>query len=91
MPHNAVFTAPGAAEAVGLRSEKEAALGAFVPDTSAVLFATGMADPGSEVSVTFRSPPVPGDYPFLCTYPGHWRVMQGVLRVTRNATGSEAP
>ena len=91
MPHNAVFTVPGAAEAVGLKSEKEAALGIYVPDTSAVLFATGMAEPGSEVSATFRSPHEAGDYPFLCTYPGHWRVMQGVLRITQDAADPEAP
>mgnify|MGYP006097013119 FL=1 len=23
----------------------------------------------------------PGDGPYICTFPGHWRAMQGVLRV----------
>jgi azurin len=23
-----------------------------------------------------------GDYPFVCTFPGHWRIMNGVLTVT---------
>ncbi|MCB1209408.1 MAG: hypothetical protein KDK97_08785 [Verrucomicrobiales bacterium] len=22
-----------------------------------------------------------GDYPYLCTFPGHWMVMNGVLKV----------
>ena len=81
MPHNAVFTEPCAAEPIGLRAEKEAASGMYVPDTSAVLFATGLAAPGSEVLLEFRAPATPGDYPFLCTYPGHWRLMQGVMQV----------
>ena len=81
MPHNAVFTEPGAAEAIGMRAEKEAASGMYVPDTSAVLFATELAGPGSEVLLKFRAPATPGDYPFLCTYPGHWRLMQGVMQV----------
>ena len=23
----------------------------------------------------------PGAYPYICTFPGHWRIMQGVLTV----------
>jgi len=31
--------------------------------------------------IYFRSPRKPGIYPYLCTYPGHWQVMQGKLTV----------
>jgi hypothetical protein len=33
------------------------------------------------VSVSFVAP-TPGDYPFLCTNPGHGAVMHGILHVT---------
>jgi azurin len=35
----------------------------------------------SSVTVHFRAPSEPGDSPFVCTFPGHWRVMNGVLHV----------
>lgn len=31
--------------------------------------------------IEFTAPTEPGDYPYICTYPGHWRLMQGVLKV----------
>ena len=42
---------------------------------------TSLVQPGQSVTVQFRAPSEPGDYPFVCTFPGHWRVMNGVLRV----------
>jgi len=27
------------------------------------------------------APKEPGDYPYICTFPGHWMAMQGILRV----------
>ena len=39
---------------------------------------TATAGPGETVEVTFTMPP-PGDYPFICTYAGHYVAMQGVL------------
>ncbi len=39
---------------------------------------TPTAGPGETVQVTFTMPP-PGDYPFICTYGGHYVAMQGVL------------
>ena len=52
-----------------------------VPPVPQVLFATTLLNPGESVTVQFRAPSQPGDYPFVCTFPGHWRVMNGVLRV----------
>ena len=53
--------------------------GAEVPvDDSAVLAYTPLAGPGDRTAVVFTMPPA-GRYPFICTYPGHYRLMQGVL------------
>ena len=56
----------------------------YVPDTPNVLFSTKMLDPNTTETLTFTAPTEPGDYPYLCTFPGHWRTMQGVMRVVEN-------
>ena len=63
----------------------QAAMGAgdseYVPDDEAVLAATDMAAPGETVSVTFTAPSEPGTYRYICTFPGHYTVMQGTMTV----------
>ena len=54
----------------------------YVPDDDAVLAATEMSEPGETVSVTFTAPSEPGDYRYICTFPGHYTVMQGTMTVT---------
>ncbi len=74
MVHNVVVVATEAAvERVGRASS-----GARLPDDDAILTATPLAGPGERTAVVFTMPP-PGTYPFLCTYPGHFRFMQGTL------------
>lgn len=53
----------------------------YVPDDPAVLDATPIAKPGETVSVTFTTPSEPGEYGYVCTYPGHWATMQGTMIV----------
>jgi len=53
----------------------------YVPDDDAVLAATDMSQPGETVSVTFTAPSDPGTYRYICTYPGHYTVMQGTMTV----------
>jgi azurin len=48
-----------------------------------VLAATPMINPGGKYTLLVKVPNVPGDYPYICTFPGHWRIMKGILRVTR--------
>lgn len=86
MLHNLVITKPGAADRVG-----EAAMGlglngekmAFVPAISDVLFHTRLLGPTEKETIYFTAPTQPGDYQYVCTYPGHYLLMRGVLRVTR--------
>lgn len=42
---------------------------------------TIMLGPGEEDTITFTAPSEPGDYPFLCSFPGHYATMQGVMTV----------
>jgi azurin len=86
MPHNVLIVQPGALEAVGaladeLATDPGAADQQYVPDTPTVLYATALVDPRASTTLTFTAPAEPGDYPYLCTFPGHWRTMQGVMKV----------
>ena len=41
---------------------------------------TPLAGPKETVEVTFTVP-LPGEYPFICTYASHWTTMRGQLSV----------
>ena len=36
---------------------------------------------GGSARLDFVAPKEPGDYGYVCTFPGHWRLMQGVMKV----------
>lgn len=42
---------------------------------------TELLGPGEETTITFTAPSEPGDYPYLCSFPGHYATMQGVMTV----------
>lgn len=55
----------------------------IAPETKAqVLAATAFAGPGETVEVTFKVPDVAGNYPYVCTFAGHFQAgMKGMLVV----------
>jgi azurin len=53
----------------------------YVPDSASVLVYTNMVPPKESTTIHFNAPKEPGDYPYLCTFPGHWMVMNGVMKV----------
>lgn len=86
MPHNLVIVKAGAAKTVGEASFKmlndpEAGKKHYVPDLPDVLHHIPVINPGTEHILHFRAPSEPGDYPYICTFPGHWMAMNGILRV----------
>lgn len=86
MPHNFVLTLPGKANEVGtaaLRLGMEGPEMEYVPNTPSVLYHTGMVHPGKSETIYFIAPAQPGDYQYVCTYPGHAFVMQGILKVVK--------
>ncbi|MDX2186375.1 MAG: azurin [Opitutaceae bacterium] len=50
-------------------------------DQSTILAHTKIVGGGESDSVSFAAPAQPGEYPFICTFPGHFAVMRGVLIV----------
>jgi azurin len=81
--HDWVLTLPGEANAVDQAALLAGDASGYVAPRGdkRVLAATRMCGKGEQVSIDFIAP-VPGDYPFICTYPGHAAFMHGVLHVT---------
>ena len=46
-----------------------------------VLFFTDIIEPGKSFTIHFTAPAERGEYPYLCTFPGHWQIMNGVMIV----------
>ena len=85
MLHNFVLCAPGRGQTVGtaaLALGVEGAVKGYVPESADVLYHTSLVAPGSTDRIFFVVPATPGDYDYICSFPGHSQLMKGVLRVT---------
>jgi azurin len=86
VPHNWVLVKPDALARVGgaadaLIADPEAVARHYVPKTDDVLAYTDITAPEQRQTIYFTVPGPPGRYPYLCTFPGHWKLMNGVLIV----------
>ena len=86
VPHNWALINPGTLQAVGdltnrMIADPEAVARHYVPKSDDVLVYTDMVYPSEKFAITFSAPKTPGRYPFLCTFPGHWMVMNGEMIV----------
>ena len=85
MPHNLVIVQPGAADEVGLAAMQLGAKGfelQWVPESDKVIVSTKLIDHKGEHVLEFTAPEEPGDYQYVCTFPGHHILMRGVMKVT---------
>ena len=80
MPHNWVLVHKGTMEKVATEGLQAGRDRAFVPDSPDVLVHSKLLGPNEEETLTFPAPP-PGTYEFVCTYPGHWSIMNGTFTV----------
>ena len=84
--HNLAVIAPGSRQKVVLAALSigpKAVAQNFVPDMPEVLAATPQVAPGRKYTLYMTIPEKAGDYPYVCTYPGHGQVMFGTLKVTK--------
>ncbi|WP_336514546.1 PVC-type heme-binding CxxCH protein [Pollutibacter soli] len=86
MQHNFLLLKPGSLEKVGaaadkLASDPNGAEKQYVPAMPEVLYSTPLVNPEGKFTLKFKVPDTKGDYPYICSFPGHWRIMQGVLTV----------
>ena len=88
MEHNFVLTSGKRGDSVGKAAAEMGLQGPamdYVPETPEVLVHTKLVAPETEESIYFVVPTEPGTYEYVCTVPGHYTVMRGVL-VVRAAT-----
>ena len=86
MLHNLVIVKPKTVAKVGeaaFKMDLDGEAKAYVPDLEEVLFHTGLMQPESQETIYFVVPSTPGDYTFVCTYPGHYTLMQGIIKVVK--------
>lgn len=60
--------------------EKGMAMG-FIPKDPSIIVGIGLVEPGQKASVEFIAPKEKGNYPFICTFPGHSLSMRGIMKV----------
>jgi azurin len=94
MPHNLVILKPDAEPSViaavntmGLEGMEKH----FVPSVPGIVAATKLLAPTKKEVLSFTAPNQEGDYPYVCTFPGHWFTMRGTMRVRPSGVKREAP
>lgn len=83
MPHNLLILKPGKADAVMNAAITMGAKGfenGFIPEGGHVIWHTKLLDHAKEEVIEFTAP-APGEYPYICSFPGHGIIMRGVLKV----------
>ncbi len=84
LTHNVTFVKPGTEEQVANAGIQAGPDKGWTPtDSPMVVATTKLVNPGESQTITFQAPDTPGDYPYICTFPGHWVTMKGVLKVTK--------
>ena len=84
MMHNLAIITPGSSQTV---MDAAVAMGAaglkknFIPEIPELLASTPQVAQGMKYTLYFLVPEEPGDYHFICTYPGHGLIMQGIFAV----------
>lgn len=86
-PHNVLIVKPGKKDVVGMAANAGLTDPEFmttknaIPESEDILFHSKLVQPGAEETIEFEAPSEPGEYPYICTYPGHWMLMNGVMTV----------
>jgi len=85
-PHNVLVIKPGSlaevqAAAMAAMTDATYMTDGCVPESDNILHIIKLVQPGQKDSVEFEAPAEAGDYPFVCTFPGHWTMMHGILTV----------
>jgi len=85
LQHNLCVCKPGSkdavmAEALKIMTDPAGLSKGFIPDTPNILWHTKLVNPKESDTIEF-TPPAPGEYPYLCTFPGHSMLMNGVMKV----------
>lgn len=89
-PHNFLLLKPGKLDAVGalanaMLADPQGMAKSYIPEAAKpdIIVNTKLVQPNSSETIEFTAPADAGDYPYICTFPGHWMLMRGVMHVTK--------
>lgn len=85
--HNVLILKPGTMNKVGaladaMITDPEGMKKSYIPKSPDVLHSTKLVAMGGSETLKFTIEDA-GDYPIVCTFPGHWRLMNAVLKVEK--------
>jgi uncharacterized cupredoxin-like copper-binding protein/glucose/arabinose dehydrogenase len=83
MLHNLVITNKGKGNEVGKMAMEMGINGSqsgYIPESKEVLYNTCLLQPETSQSIFFVAPKA-GDYPYICSFPGHYFIMKGTMKV----------
>lgn len=88
MQHNVVIGKPKTMEIIGAAADKmitakDGAEKNYIPDIPQIIASMPLVNPDQTYRLKFTVPTTLGDYPYVCTFPGHWRLMNGVMKVVK--------
>jgi azurin len=86
MQHNLVLGKIGSLEIIGKAADEmsrdpKGLEKNYIPEIPEIITASKLVDPEGLESIIFTAPTQKGEYPFICTVPGHWRIMNGKMIV----------
>jgi azurin/DNA-binding transcriptional ArsR family regulator len=95
MPHNLVVGQPGSVREIGtagaaMPPTADPNVKPYVPAIPQVLAATRLLNNAETDRLNFTAPAEPGEYVYVCTFPGHWIRMYGVMLVVESLEAWEA-
>ena len=87
-PHNLLILAPGSINEVGalanqMLTDPEAMKKSYIPESDKILHSMALINPTETGNLEFEAPVEAGEYPYICTFPGHWMTMRGVMTVEK--------
>lgn len=87
MDHNMLLLQPDSAKEVAEAAENLGADGVkkmWIPESDKIIFASNLLSVGQEQTIEFTAPTKIGQYDYICTFPGHWRLMRGLMHVVED-------
>lgn len=84
-PHNILIAKAGAKDkllalAMAMATAPDGMAKGFIPDSPDILFHTKLLQP-NQVEVLEFTAPAAGEYPYMCSFPGHGAIMNGTMKV----------
>jgi putative heme-binding domain-containing protein len=93
MDHNLMVLQPDSAEEVAMAAMLLGADGvkkSWTPDSPKIIAHSKTLSVGQSENIEFTAPEAIGLYDYICTYPGHWQLMRGMMHVVEDREAWDA-